>query len=136
MVAVYFPPNHPRYISWISRMGGPDGNVREFWRLGDGSHLRLGPFLRPLPGRWGQGLGAPESGDLDTLGYPSRGRDFDLNSDHNFADRSLSAMPSAQHRRNIFTSATMKSDRRVRSRGRSGMGSNVAWQRRHNDSVD
>ena len=27
-VVVYFPPNHPRYTSWISRMGGPDGNIR------------------------------------------------------------------------------------------------------------
>ena len=29
-----------------------------------------------------------------------------------------------------------KPDRVVRSRGRSGMGSNIAWHRRHNDSVD
>ena len=93
-------------------------------------------FLRPLPGRWGQGRGGPESGDLDTLSYPSRGRDFDLNLVHDFADRSLSAMPSAQQRRKIFASATMKPDRVVRSRGRSGMGSNIAWHRRHNDSVD
>ena len=31
---------------------------------------------------------------------------------------------------------TLKPDRVVRSRGRSGMGSNIAWHRRHNDSVD
>ena len=31
---------------------------------------------------------------------------------------------------------TVKPDRVVRSRGRSGMGSNIAWHRRHNDSVD
>ena len=30
----------------------------------------------------------------------------------------------------------VKPDRVVRSRGRSGMGSNIAWHRRHNDSVD
>ena len=30
----------------------------------------------------------------------------------------------------------VKPDRMVRSRGRSGMGSNIAWHRRHNDSVD
>ena len=30
----------------------------------------------------------------------------------------------------------LKPDRVVRSRGRSGMGSNIAWHRRHNDSVD
>ena len=30
----------------------------------------------------------------------------------------------------------LKPDRLVRSRGRSGMGSNIAWHRRHNDSVD
>ena len=32
--------------------------------------------------------------------------------------------------------AVLKPDRVVRSRGRSGMGSNIAWHRRHNDSVD
>ena len=32
--------------------------------------------------------------------------------------------------------AALKPDRVVRSRGRSGMGSNIAWHRRHNDSVD
>ena len=32
--------------------------------------------------------------------------------------------------------ATVKPDRVVRSRGRSGMGSNIAWHRRHHDSVD
>ena len=131
-----FPPNHPRYTSWISRMGGPDGNIRGFRKLKIRSHLGLGPFSRPLPGRWGQGRGGPESGDLDTLSYPSRGRDFFLDLVHDFADRSLSAMPSAQQRRKIFASATMKPDRVVRSRGRSGMGSNIAWHRRHHDSVD
>ena len=30
----------------------------------------------------------------------------------------------------------MKPDRMVRSRGRSGMGSNIAWHRRYNDCVD
>ena len=34
------------------------------------------------------------------------------------------------------TKVEMKPDRVVRSRGRSGMGSNIAWHRRHNDSVD
>ena len=34
------------------------------------------------------------------------------------------------------TSYPLKPDRVVRSRGRSGMGSNIAWHRRHNDSVD
>ena len=141
-------------------MGGPDGNIRGFRRLGIGSHLGLGPFLRPLPGPWGhdgarwqessqaaegwpyswhlagsasidgsgpfKGRGGPEIGDLDTVSYPSRGRDFDLNLVHNFADRLLSAMPNAQQRRKTFVSATMKPDRRVRSGGRSGMGSNIA----------
>ena len=55
---------------------------------------------------------------------------------HDFAERSLSAMPSVQQRLKIFASATMKPDRVVESRGRSGMGSNTAWQRRHNDGVD
>ena len=94
--------------------------------------LGLGPFLRPLPGRWGQGRGGPESWDLDTLSYPLQGRDFNLG----LSDRSLSAMPNAQQRRKLFASATMKPDRMVRSRGRSGMGSNIAWHRRHNDCVD
>ena len=128
-LAIHFPPNRPRYTSWISGMGGPDANIREFRRLGIGSHLRLGPFLRPLPGRMGEGRGGHESGDLDTLSYPSRGRD----SVHDVADPSRSAMPSAQQRRKIFASATMKLDRMVRRRGRSGMGSNIAWHRRHND---
>ena len=34
------------------------------------------------------------------------------------------------------TRVKVKPDRVVRSRGRSGMGSNIAWHRRHNDSVD
>ena len=135
-VAVYFPPNRPRYTSWISKMGGPDGNIRGFRKLRICSHLGLGPFLRPLPGRWGQGRGGPESGNLDTLSYPSRGRDFNLNLVHDVLDRSLSAMSNAQQRRKIFASATMKPDRVVRSRGLSGMGSNIASHRRHNDSVD
>ena len=79
---MYFPPNHPRYTSGISRMGGRDGNIRGFRKLRICSHLVLGPFWRPLPGRWGQGRGGPESGDLDTLSYPSRGRDFNLNLVH------------------------------------------------------
>ena len=62
--------------------------------------------------------------------------EFYLNLVHDVLDRSLSAMTNAQQRRNIFASATMKPDRVVRSRGRSGMGSNIAWHRRHNDSVD
>ena len=33
-------------------------------------------------------------------------------------------------------SVTLKPDRVVRSRGCSGMGSSIAWHRRHNDSVD
>ena len=41
-------------------------------------------------------------------------------------DRSLSAMPSAQQRRKNIASATMKADRGVSSRGRSGMGSTIA----------
>ena len=135
-VAVYFPPNHPRYTSWISRMGGPDGNIRGFRRLGICSNLGLGPFLRPLPGRWGQGRGGPESGDLDTLSYPSRGRDSNLNFVHDVADGSLSAIPIAQQRQKTFASATMKPDRMVGNRRRSGMGSNTAWHRIHNDSVD
>ena len=65
----------------------------------------------------------------------SRGRDFNLILVHDVLDRSLSAMPNAQQRRKIFASATMKPDRVVKSRGRSGMGSNIAWHRRHNDSV-
>ena len=67
-----------------------------FRRLGTGSHLGRGLFLRTLPGRWGKARGGPESGDLETLSYPSRGRDFDLNLVRDFADRSLSPMPSAQ----------------------------------------
>ena len=35
-----------------------------------------------------------------------------------------------------FAHVPMKPDRVVRSRGRSGMGSNIAWHRRHNDCVD
>ena len=35
-----------------------------------------------------------------------------------------------------FFFVPLKPDRVVRSRGRSGMGSNIAWHRRHNDSVD
>ena len=31
--------------------------------------------------------------DLDTLSYPSRGRDFNLNLVHDVLDRLLSAMP-------------------------------------------
>ena len=94
--------------------------------------LGLGPYLRPLPGRWGQGRGGPESCDLDTLSYPSRGSILNLE----LSDRSLSAMPNAQQRGKPFASATIKPDRMVRSRGRSGMGSNIAWHRRHNDCVD
>ena len=120
------PPNHPRYTSWISRMGGPDWKVRGFRRLRSCSHLGFGPFLRPLPGRWGQGPGDPERWDLDTLSYPSRGRVFNFDLVRDVADRSLSAMPNAQRRRNIFASATIKPDRVVRSRSRSGMGSNIA----------
>ena len=116
-------------------MGDPDGNIWGFRKLTICSHLWLGPFLRPLPSRWGQGREVPESGDLDTLSYPSRGRDFNFNLVHDVLDRSLSAMLNAQQRRNNFASATMKPDRVVRSRGRSGMGSNIAWHRRHNDSV-
>ena len=89
-------------------MGGPEGNIRGFRKLRIRSHLGLGPFLRPLPGRWGQGRGGPESEDLDTLSYPSRGRDFNLNLVHDVLDRLLSAMPNAQQRRKIFASATMK----------------------------
>ena len=109
------------------------GNLRH---PGICSHLRLGPFLRPLPGRWGQGRGGPEIGDLYTLSYPSWGGDFNLNLVHDVADRLLSAMRNAQQRRNIFASATMKQDGVVRSRGCSGMGTNIPWHRRHNDSVD
>ena len=94
-------------------MGGPDGNVRGFRRRGICSHLGLGPFLRPLPGRWGQGGGGPESGDQDTISYPSRGRDLNLDLVHDVAERLLSATPNAQQRRKIFTSATMKPDRVV-----------------------
>ena len=65
--------------------------------------------------------------DLDTLSYPSRGGDFNLSLVHDVLDRSLSAIANAQQRRNIFASATMKPDRVVRSRGCSGMGSNIAW---------
>ena len=36
----------------------------------------------------------------------------------------------------LTTAGQVKPDRVVRSRGRSGMGSNIAWHRRHNDSVD
>ena len=36
----------------------------------------------------------------------------------------------------VANGRALKPDRVVRSRGRSGMGSNIAWHRRHNDSVD
>ena len=81
-----FPPNQPRYTSWILRMGGPDRNVRGILRIGIGSHLVLGLLLRPLPGPWGQGRGGPKSGNLDTVSYLSPGRDFDLNLIHHLAD--------------------------------------------------
>ena len=84
---------------------------------------------------WGlaeEGRGGPNGGHLDTLSYPCRGTGFGADLVHDFEDRSLSAMPSAQQRRKNFASANMKSDQMVRSRGRSGMGSNIAWQRRHN----
>ena len=77
----------------------------------------------------------PQTSNLDTLSHPSRERDLNLNLVHDVLDQSLSAMPKGQQRRNIFASGTMKPDRVVRSRGRSGMGSNIAWHRRHNDSV-
>ena len=109
-------------------MGGPNANIRGFWRLRICSHLGLGPFLRPLPGRWGQGRGGPESGDLDTLSYPSRGRDFNLDLVQDVADRSLSAMPNAQQRRNIFASATMKPDLVVSEAGSDPRGHlGVTW---------
>ena len=77
----------------------------------------------------------PQTSNLDTLSHPSWRRDLNLNLVHDVLDQSLSAMPKGQQRRNIFASGTMKPDRVVRSRGRSGMGSNIAWHRRHNDSV-
>ena len=68
-------------------MGGSDRNIRGFLKLRICSHLGLGPFMRPLPRRWGQGRGGPEGGDLDTLSYLSWGTDFSLNLVHNVLDQ-------------------------------------------------
>ena len=74
------------------------GTCGEFGNLGFVATWGLARFCGTCPCRWGQGRGGPESGDLDTLSYPSRGRDFNLNLVHDVLDRSLSAMPNAQQR--------------------------------------
>ena len=72
-------------------MGRNIAGQRKWEHLGiletsDFCHLGPGPFLPPLPGPWGQGRGGPEIWDLDTLSYPSRGKDFSSNLVHDFAD--------------------------------------------------
>ena len=110
--------------------------------FGDFGNLRfvatwgLARFCGPCPVNGVRAEEVPRVGTWTHSATPPRGRDFNLNLVHYVLDRSLSAMSNAQQRRKIYASATMKPGRVVRSRGRSGMGSNIAWHRRHNDSVD
>ena len=53
------------------------------------------------------------AGTWTPLSYPSRGGDFGPNLVHHFEDRSLAAKASAQQKRIIFASATMKTHQGV-----------------------
>ena len=119
----------PSCSSRILKNGGTDENIRGFPTPRMCLHLWCGPFLQPLFVPWSENRRGTEGGDLDTLIYPSSGRDFGLNLVHYVEDSSLAATSSAQQRRTFFASATMKPGQGVQNRGRSGRGSNMTQQR-------